>query len=288
MLALLRSVGAHVTRHYEEHAGVRLHALSAGQGETIVLLHGAGGGGANWFAVFNLLSRSYRVLAPDLPGFGLSPRMHVGPPLGTSVARSIDAWLDARGEGRVHLVGTSMGGLIALRIAQDNPDRVRTLTLLDAAGLGKSLPLLVRLGTLPGCGRFVRHTSRAGLEFFLQRYLTARPMPEPHRSALLDFLLAVADAGGGETVAQYLSRFASLAGQTEVAGSRALEEIDVPVLVMWGEKDRFLPLRHARRAARALPRARLRIIAGAGHSPNWEMPEAVAAGILDLVRSHPD
>jgi pimeloyl-ACP methyl ester carboxylesterase len=113
-------------------------------------------------------------------------------------------------------------------------------------------------------------------------------MPEPHRSVLLDFLLAVADAGGGETVAQYLSRFASLAGQTEVAGSRALEEIDVPVLVMWGEKDRFLPLRHARRAARALPRARLRIIAGAGHSPNWEMPEAVAAGILDLVRSHPD
>jgi len=287
MHALLDTAGANVTRHFEEHAGIRLHALSAGRGEAIVLLHGAGGGGANWFAVFNALSRDYRVLAPDLPGFGFSPPLDVEPPLGRAVAEAIDAWLESRGEHAVHLVGTSLGGLIALRIAERSPDRVRTVTLLDSAGLGAGLPLIVRCGTLPGCERFVRSTSRTGLDFFLRRYLTSLPLPADRHEALLDFLLAVSEAGGGETVAQYLRRFATLAGQSEVLGPRVLTRITTPTHVLWGEKDRFLPVRHARRAARALPRSRLTVLKGAGHSPNWEVPEAVASAILDFTRSNP-
>lgn len=287
MHALLGSTDARVTRHYGERNGVRLHALRAGAGESIVLLHGAGGGGANWFGVFNALSRDYEVLAPDLPGFGFSPPLQVRPPLGDTVARAIDAWLEGSGLTAVHLVGTSLGGLIAMRIAQRSPWRVRSITLLDAAGLGAGLPLLVRCGTLPGCERFVRKTSRGGLDFFLRRYLTSQPLSVERRELLLDFLLAAADAGGGETVAQHLRTFATLAGQTEVLGPRELAGIRSPTLVLWGEKDRFLPVSHARRAARALPNSRLSVLPGAGHSPNWEMPEAVAAAILDFVRSNP-
>jgi pimeloyl-ACP methyl ester carboxylesterase len=286
MHALLEMGGARVARGFEEHGNVRLHTLCAGDGEPMLLLHGAGGGAANWFSMFAPLSESFRVIAPDLPGFGFSPSLEVTPPLGMFVANAIDRWLEARGERRVHLVGTSLGGLIALRMAQCNPDRVRTITLLDAAGLGTGLPLLVRCGTLPGCARFVRRTSRTGLDFFLRRYLTASPMPAGRREALLDFLHAGSVAGGGETVARHLGRFATMAGQTEVLAHDALQSIVAPTLVLWGENDRFLPVRHAHRAARGLPHATLRIVRGVGHSPNWERPDDVAAAILEFARTH--
>ncbi len=286
MSALLQCGDARVTRRFEAHAGVRLHTLEAGAGDSLVLLHGAGGGAANWFALFAPLSKSFRVIAPDLPGFGFSPPVDVRPPLGSSMAGVLDRWLEARGERAVHLVGTSLGGLIALRMAQRSPGRVRSVTLIDAAGLGADLPLLVRMGTLPGCARFVRQTSRAGMAFFLRRYLTSSPMPRERWEALLEFLHAASAAGGGETLARHLRRFATLRGQSEVLGRDTLRSLVVPMLVLWGENDRFLPLRHARQAANAVPHAMLRVVPGAGHSPNWEEPAEVAAAIFEFVVAH--
>ena len=287
MNALLAHGGVRADRLLEAKGGVRIHALQAGRGETMVLLHGAGGGAANWFGIMQPLSAAFRVLAPDLPGFGFSPPLDVMPPLGSAVAGAVLRWLDARGEGDVHLVGTSLGGLIALRLAQQAAERVKSLTIIDAAGLGAEVPLLVRLGTLPPLRGFAGSSSRAGLRFFFERYLTASALPAERRRLLLDYIRASARAGGNETLIANLPRFATMRGQSEVLSDQELRAVRTPTLVLWGERDRFIPVAHGYHAARFLPNVNVCVVPGSGHSPNWEMPAEVVRAILGFAAPSP-
>jgi pimeloyl-ACP methyl ester carboxylesterase len=184
----------------------------------------------------------------------------------------------------MHIAGTSLGGLIALRLAQRAPHLVRTLMLIDSAGLGRGLPSLVRAATLPIVRGFASSSSRVGLEIFFRRYLVGshRALPTAQRRALIAYLQACARAGGGATLEQNMAHFASLTGQREVLGDAELNALAVPVLVLWGERDRFLPVQHAERAARCIRGARLVRVPDAGHSPNWEAPEAVIGAIREF------
>src|SRR6185437_11167803 len=103
----------------------------------------------NWFRVMAPLAARFRVLAPDLPGFALSGEIALEPPLGLRVADTIARWLDALSLPPADIVGTSFGGLVALRLAQRVPARVRRLALLAPAGLGADVPPLLRLAALP-------------------------------------------------------------------------------------------------------------------------------------------
>src|SRR5690606_40495544 len=112
-----------------------------------------GGGAATWYRIIGPLSRECRVLALDLPGFGLSGPAAPAVPLGGYVAGVVEEWLSRIGVERCTLVGTSFGGLAALRLAQRRPERVVRLALLDTVGLGRDLPALVRATCLPQIGR---------------------------------------------------------------------------------------------------------------------------------------
>ncbi|MCI0434680.1 MAG: alpha/beta fold hydrolase [Gemmatimonadetes bacterium] len=285
MQELLDAGNARVTATWSDRP-VRIHALEAGHGPPLLLLHGAGGGAANWFAVFDALSRNHHVIAPDLPGFGLSPAHPFEPPLGEAVAELLLEWLNERSIAPAHIVGTSLGGLIAIRMALANRAAVRSLVLIDAAGLGKELPVAVRLATLPGARGLAGSTSRTGLRLFFHRYLTSSPIPAKPRELLLEYIRACALAGGGDTLTANLSRFASVQGQREVAADDDLRSIAVPTLVIWGALDRFIPVAHGHRAAGMIPGARLVTIPAAGHSPNWEAPDRVTGAILDFTPAH--
>jgi len=273
MRALLEAGGAAARSQLIDLPGGRTHFLEVGDGPHLVLVQGAGGGAANWYRVLRPLADRFHVLIPDLPGFGLSRARPVSPPVGRQGADFILEWLDALGVHRFSLVGTSLGGLIALRVALAVPDRVERLVLIDTVGLGRALPWPVRIAALPRIGRLLLRHSRGGIRWQLRHLLVSDHRPLAWTEDLLiDYLWRSALAAPAGWMAGALVAFAGPLGQREVLHDDELGRVRPPTLVIWGERDRFLPLRHARRAAALVPHAILHILPGAGHSPNWEAP----------------
>ncbi|MGH7466345.1 MAG: alpha/beta fold hydrolase [Longimicrobiales bacterium] len=257
--------------------GATLHHLELGAGPPLVLLHGATGGAANWFRLLGPLAQQQRVFALDLPGFGFSPAINPREPLGVCVAQLIECWLDATEIRNCVVVATSFGGLVALRLAQHVPERVRALVLIDSVGLGRELPRALRLACLGPLAAAALRPSRPGIRWQLNRLMLADPgsLPRAERSALIEYLYQSAAATHRTLLGLGFSMFADLRGQREVLSDHELRQLRSRLLIVWGARDRFLPLRHAQRAADLVPGATLRIIPGAGHSPNWETPTAV-------------
>lgn len=279
MQRLLALGGAAPRRRLIRCGPVRLHVLEQGSGSPLLLLHGGGGGGANWYRLIAPLARDYHVIAPDLPGFGLSDDVVPEPPLGAQAARILEALLGALGLTRISVLGTSFGGLAALRLAQHFPGRVRRLMLMSSAGLGASMPLPVRLAVLPWIGRFALAPSERGTRWLLRRLLTSSPLERAHEDALVAYLYASAAAHRQQQLAS-LRAFAGGRGQREWCEAAELGALATPTLLLWGARDRFFPVAHARRSLRGFARAELVVVEGAGHSPNWEAPLEV----LDNIR----
>jgi pimeloyl-ACP methyl ester carboxylesterase len=266
--------------------GRRLHHLETGSGPPLVLLHGASGGAANWYRVLGQLSPSHHIRAPDLPGFGFSEALEPVAPLGTQVAELLIRWLDVQQVRRFAVAGTSFGGLVALRMAQLAPERVHSVAVIDTVGFGRSLPLALRLAFLPLLHAFALRPSRRGTRWQLEKLMTAEPgrLRNADRDALLEYLWQSASAGDQRRLARAFRLFASVAGQREVLSDAELRSFPARLLILWGERDRFLPVVHARRAAALVPRAQCRIIPRAGHSPNWEAPDEVAENLSAFLR----
>lgn len=277
---LLASAGAGARGYLHRHASGRTHHLETGAGEDLeplVLLHGGAGGGANWFAVLEALARRRRVLAPDLPGFGLSTRIAAGTPLGRHAARRVASWLRGIGVRRFALAGTSFGGLVAAHLAARRDVSVTRLVLVDSAGLGRAVHPFLRLASTALIRPAVGLTTRRGARAVFRGLMVHRAgaIPAPRRDALLDYIHACGEAGVDRMVAGALQHFVGLTGQRERADLYVLPEVECPVLAVSGEHDAIFPARHARRLARRLEDAGACVIPGAGHSPMWETPDAL-------------
>ncbi len=275
---LLALGGARAESRTLEWRGARLGWLEAGAGPPLLLLHGASGGGANWYDVLAPLAASHRVLAPDLPGFGLSEPFDAGGELSRAALPPLLEMLRSAGVERFDVCGTSFGALVALRLVQVMPERVRRLALVDAAGLGREMPGGMRLLALPllGSALLARPGAR-GIRWELRRLVTSTRLPPEREAALVAYLLASARAGDRRWFARTLRRFAGRGGQREILADDELRAVRQPTLVLWGARDRFFPGSHGERLAGAIPRSVLRVIAASGHSPNWERPAEVAA-----------
>jgi pimeloyl-ACP methyl ester carboxylesterase len=285
MHRLLASEGAEARSIMTTVDGAALHHLEAGAGPPVVLLHGGSGGGANWFRVLPQLSQRSRVLAPDLPGFGLSDGVVPRAPLGRTAAQTLLRWLDAVEVERAVVAGTSFGGLAALRLAQLAPTRVAGLFLLSSAGLGRELPPLVRLATVPGLATLGLHPTRRGGASVFRSLLTSdrSTLSAEQVAALLEYLHLSARQAGTRYLVRTLRMFASARGQREVLTAAEFAALPMPVSIAWGALDPFLPPEHGRVCAPHC-RAELTIIPDAGHSPNWERPAAVVHALQALIR----
>ena len=140
--------------------GVVTQYLEAGAGPPLLLLHGHEQSAASWRWVIPALARSRRVLAISLPGHGKSAPAVGGYTPGRDLAPLVADFLDTLGVGRLDVVGNSVGGAIALRLALADPQRVKTLTLVDSAGLGRDVNPLLALDTLPILGELAIMFSR--------------------------------------------------------------------------------------------------------------------------------
>jgi pimeloyl-ACP methyl ester carboxylesterase len=253
---------------------VAIHYVDEGQGLPLVLIHGLGGRIYNFRYNIPVLSEHLRVVALDLKGFGYSERPAAGDYSLTAQARLVGELMDRLGISRAAVLGHSMGGAIALRLAVTSPEKVDRLILVGSAPpngmvprLAASPPLrsLLRLGTAlvlhqPGLRERVL---RQG--FYDPAFLSPEMLEEFRRSACI--------RGSADATASLLSH---AAGDEPIDISR----VSQPVLILWGEGDRWTSLGLARRLADELPDARLQVIDRARHMVLEERAEEANEAIL--------
>jgi pimeloyl-ACP methyl ester carboxylesterase len=255
-----------------------LNYQRAGSGEPVLLLHGIGGELGVWDPVWTTLIQAFDVIAVDLPGFGRSPALPRDlAPSPPALAAVVGDFLARLGVDRVHLVGNSLGGWIALELAKG--DRARSVTALSPAGLWAA-PLLARGAPAQGRAHRVVHGLRPVLPILLRSrrvrrlalgHVIADPDLVPYRPALQ--MVRSYARGGAYDATNTAMR------QTCFADP---QQISVPVTLAFGEHDRLV-----RPARLPIPGARTLILPGCGHIPMWDDPILVSRLILEGAATAP-
>ncbi len=256
--------------------GARLRSFAGGDGPPILLLHGFGGSAWNFAELAPLLD-GHRLVVPDLPGQGGSAPLPA--PSLAGFADAVAGLLD----GPAVVVGHSMGGVVALRLAERHPGLVSGLVLAAPAGISSSTraaeALLTLVGILqPGriAGRFVTRIARSPR----LRQLVFGPLEVANGRALSE------RAVHGFLQAPRLHTDSIGAGLALAAVDPRsfLDRVSCPVLVLFGARDRQVPLADGFEYTRLLG-AELRLIADCGHLLIGERPDACARAILAFARS---
>ena len=268
--------------------GLAVHYVRLGHGPAVVLVHGLGGFAESWRRTIDALARRANVLAPDLPGFGLSTKPRSRYDLDFFV-RALHGFLDAAGVGQVSLVGHSLGGAIAVAYTLTHPARVDRLALVSAVvpGFDYRPSWLYRLAALRGVGELA---SLCGTRS-LYRAAIARCFHAPTKDgvdALVDWNYAARTAW--EAKAAYLATLRDVRGDFEdraqayrrVAGTLAL-----PVLLVHGRQDPIVPAVHCAHVAKGFRRASVRWLDECGHFPQLEHADTVNGWLEEFLVARP-
>ncbi len=261
--------------------GLLIRYLTAGEGPPLLLLHALGESALDWRWVLSDLARTHRVYAPDLPGFGDSakPAADYSPAFFERVAA---AFLDALEVERTAVIGNSLGGLIALRLALSESSRISALALIDSAGLGREVSSALKWPALPGYGEAAITLSKTPLGATQRAWLRipllfARPERVPPEWIEEQYRLSQLP-GFSQAVVAALRAQVDPGGQREVLLDR-LPSLEIPTLVVWGESDRIFPVSQARDAVAHLREGSLELVPDCGHLPHVERPERFVAAL---------
>jgi pimeloyl-ACP methyl ester carboxylesterase len=275
-------------RHTIELHGHTVAFRMAGEGPALLLIHGIAGTNAVWESVFGELAADHAVIAPDLPGHGDSGASAGDYSLGAMAATVSDLLL-ALGHERATVVGHSLGGGVAMQFSYQFPELCERLVLVDSGGLGREVSLLLRSATLPGS------------EFVLP--LLAQPrLLDAGRSVgrLLSGLgigirtdidqlarghASLADREAREAFVHTLRSIVDPGGQRVSATDRLYLAENMPFLIIWGARDRIIPVEHGRAAHRQVPGSRLEEFADSGHFPQLDEPERFVDTVTDFIES---
>jgi pimeloyl-ACP methyl ester carboxylesterase len=265
--AELMAAYAGPTSRFAEIEGMHVHYRDEGAGPPIVLLHGTSSSLHTWDAWVRALASHRRVVRLDLPGFGLTGRAPDRDYRVTRYARVVTSLMDQLGIARADLAGNSLGGRVAAVVALDHPDRVRKLVLVDAAGLsGQRPPSIFRLARTPIVNRLLTVVTPR----FLVKNNVLEVYGDPSRvdDVLIDRYERLLRAEGNRNA--LLDR---LNGPPDPDLDDRLKEIRAPVLLLWGERDRWIPVSFGERFRDGIAGSRLVVIRGAGHVPMEESPD---------------
>ncbi len=253
-----------------EVAGHRMHYLAEGpaNGPAVVLVHGLGASAEDWGALAPYLVRAgFRVYAPDLIGYGRSQRPEDFSYSVRDEAAIVVSFMDALGLKQVELCGWSMGGWIAVLIAQEHPERVGRLMLFDAAGLNVKPDYDTALFTPSNLDQLHQ----------LQAILSPQPRPIPAFVAR-DILRSFRSRGW--VIQRALAEM--FTGRDVVDND--LPQLKMPVLLVWGELDRVTPLDQGETMHRLIPKSELDVIPGCGHMAPIECSTAVGPKVVAFAR----
>jgi len=248
--------------------GTSYHYVEAGSGPTIMLVHGLGANKENWYSVFGALTKRYHVVAVDLLGFGQS-KMQVNDYSLDHQASSLAALIEKQGWAPAVLVGNSMGGWIACKVALQHPETVKALILANSggvvhpdAGVPNSLPPQEIFALLQPKNR--RETKE-----LLRRMMARHPNLPGY---ILDDLQRT-------LAAENVRRTMFSVTANDFLDSR-LPELKQPTLILWGEKDQLAGLGYAEAFHRGVPGSTLEVLPGCGHTPQVECPASFEKVVL--------
>ena len=256
---------------FTEVDGLRVRYADRGSGDSVVLLiHGFGGDLDNWLFNLDTLAEKHRTLALDLPGHGESGKTILEPSL-KGLAKFVSKFLEVVDVPSAHIVGHSMGGAIAIKLAMDNPGRVKSLGLIGSAGLG----LEINSDYLRG---FVEAKSRRELKPVLQQLFADESSVNRQ---LVDDVLKYKRLDGVDDVLRIL--LAMLLSETETNLSDKIMALGKPTLVIWGEQDRIIPVAHAQNFCTSKETSvEVEIFDSAGHMVQMEKANDVNRRLLNF------
>ena len=247
--------------------GQTIRYYDRGQGEPLLLIHGLGADADVWVCCLKPLSRSYRVIAPDLLGFGRSSKPLINYRL-TTFVEVVDRFLQALALPRVTILGNSMGAWISAAFALRFPERVNRLVLNDAIGIvAAAVPVAIDL----------RPSSLQNMRDILDFMFCDRAL-------VTDELVRMAyelhlERNDGPTIAAMLE---SMQQHLDSLDDQ-LHAIKAPTLLLWGDTDRVSPLSMAEEFQRRIKGSRLEVIPKCGHIPPLEQPQEFVRRVLEFL-----
>jgi pimeloyl-ACP methyl ester carboxylesterase len=266
-------------------------------GPVLVCVHGLGGSAVNWTAIAPLLTRTCRVLAPDLAGHGLTQSRGRGTDVASNRAL-LHRFIGSVAGGPVILAGNSMGGMISLLEASAAPASVAGLVLVDpalpavAARPDPFVTAMFALYLMPGLRRAVlarRRRDPAELVASILRLCCVDSSRVPAEVIAQHIEVAVQRAGFPGIDGDFAAAMRSVLRTAGYPHGRAYRQrigsVTCPVLLIHGAEDRLVPLAAARAAARANPSWSLREFPDVGHVPQLEVPRQTADAVLEWLGS---
>jgi pimeloyl-ACP methyl ester carboxylesterase len=257
--------------------GIKTSYLEAGDGEPVVMLHGSGPGVsamANWQNNIGALSQRFRVLAPDIVGFGTTQRPD-------GIVYSLRTWtdhvwafLDAHGIQKTAIVGNSLGGRIALQMATDLPDRITKMVLMGAPGVG--MTLTDGLAALRAY-----QPSHDAMRDLLRNYFAVDPTMITDDLVATRYEASVADGAYEEYRAMFFDP--RHAGSELGITAEEVRAIDTPALLVHGREDKVVPMQVSVTMLGLLPNADLHVFSNCGHWTQIERADEFSALVADYL-----
>jgi pimeloyl-ACP methyl ester carboxylesterase len=278
-------LGEPETFSYEDSGStIRIKYYRFGRGEPLLLLHGFGLSSYTWLQVAEALSKDYTLVIPDLKGFGLSdkpPDTRYAPHDQAEIFRRFILEQDLKG---LTVVGHSLGGAVALSIydgLSEEKGRIKSIVLIDAYFQNPVLSLQMKIGTSP-------LVSGLGLRFLpagLCTYLILRGSYFDGSKITEDSLRTYAHYLGLPGARQALAETVrKLFHDKPDDILKIASEIDVPVLILWGDRDPVFPLENGELLAQKIHRGRLEVVPECGHVPQEEKPVEVINLLTEFLK----
>ncbi|MGI9579327.1 MAG: alpha/beta fold hydrolase [Microthrixaceae bacterium] len=268
--------------------GVDVSYRTGGSGPVVLLIHGMAGSSSSWVPILEDLGRFATYVAPDLPGHGHTDKPRGDYSLGAQAGFLRDV-LATLGHERATVLGTSLGGGIAMQFAYQHPERCERLVLVGSGGLGEEVMPLLKTLSWPGAEfvmpvAFLPFIPRAveGVAGVLSK---VGLRPDPATQEMWRAYSSLTDPDARTAFIHTLRAVVDHRGQRVSAKDKLYLAAEMPTMVIWGDSDPVIPVSHAHEAADAIAGARLEIMEGCGHFPYAEEPRRFAGVLEDFLDS---
>ncbi len=253
------------------------------EGPKVLLLHGIGGFAENWRHNIEAFARNFHLYVVDIPGFGKSDKPQVSYTF-DFFSRFVLRLMQKLQIDRSILIGHSMGGGIALRIAIDAPEKAVKLVLVSSAGLGKEISSIFKMMSLPLFGKLMTKPSREHTEKLFNRLVYDKSILSEE---MIDLAYRMSSSPGARRAfLKTARRNVNLLGArpAEIDPIRNnLRSIKAPTLLFWGKQDRILPVKHAYFADKKIPHSELVVFDRCGHTAMVERADEFNSRTIDFL-----
>jgi len=282
--ALARSLGIPYEINSIQLSHCTLNYFSAGAGPTLLLLHGANFGWGVWYPNIPALAKKFRVIALDLPGSGRSQRVDYASLQGEDLFATTEEFVSRMGLTNFAVIGCSIGGWLALKLALKHKNNVRAVVLENAVGFSDYMnmfdKILASYSLASVLARFFLrpHRNNRRIELFLRNIFADKKLPL--RPEFLEYFY--------ETMATshnllFISRLTAITKTLLL--QKQLGEISQPVCVIWGASDSIMPITRNQPYFTLLPNMKALIYENTGHIPSLESPNRFNSDIIEFLET---